>query len=228
MPLTSIITVNYNQPAVTIDFLKSVKRFTDVNEVELILVDNAPNENRMKDFITAYPDLIYIHSSKNLGYAGGNNLGIRNAKGYYILLLNNDTEITPGFLSAMVNEMEHNRHIGLLSPLIKYYESKKTIQYAGFTEMNYITARNTGIGAREEDKGQYSNDSRETGFCHGAAVMCRRTDLDKAGLMDENYFLYYEELDWCEKFKRIGKKYGLPVKQSSITKSRSALGKQAR
>ena len=106
MPLTSIITVNYNQPAVTIDFLKSVKKFTNSSEVEVILVDNAPAENRMTDFAAAYPGLIYIHSSKNLGYAGGNNLGIINAKGYYILLLNNDTEITAGFLEALIKEME--------------------------------------------------------------------------------------------------------------------------
>jgi len=206
MPLTSIITVNYNQPAVTIDFLKSVNQFTHSGDTEVILVDNAPAENRMADFIAAYPELIYIHSSKNLGYAGGNNLGIQNAKGDYLLLLNNDTEITAGFVTAMITEMEQHPSIGLLSPLIKYYEDKQLIQYAGYTGMNYITARNEGIGALEKDEGQYCNDSRETGFCHGAAVMCRRTDLEQAGLMDERYFLYYEELDWCEKFRRTGKK----------------------
>ncbi len=225
MPLTSIITVNYNQPAVTIDFLKSVKRFTNSDEVEVILVDNAPAENRMTDFAAAYPGLIYIHSSKNLGYAGGNNLGIKNAKGYYLLLLNNDTEITAGFLEALVREMEQNPSIGLLSPLIKFHENKKLIQYAGFTEMNYITARNGAIGDKETDTGQYSNDSRETGFCHGAAVMCRRTDLDQAGMMDERYFLYYEELDWCEKFKRIGKKIWFTGKAVIYHKESISVGK---
>ena len=225
MPLISIITVNYNQPAVTIEFLRSVKQFAGTNDVEVILVDNAPAENRAADFTAAYPGLIYILSSKNLGYAGGNNLGIKSAKGNYLLLLNNDTEITEGFLTAMVKEMEQNPDIGLLSPLIKYYNDKNMIQYAGFTQMDYLTARNAGIGAMEADKGQYNGDSRETGFCHGAAVMCRRSDLEKAGLMDERYFLYYEELDWCEKFKRTGKKIWFTGKAVIYHKESISVGK---
>ncbi|GAB3429100.1 glycosyltransferase family 2 protein [Niabella aquatica] len=225
MPLISIITVNYNQPAVTIEFLRSVRQFAGICEVEVVLVDNAPAENRIKDFLAAYPGLIYISSSKNLGYAGGNNLGIKNAKGDYILLLNNDTEITDGFLDTMVKEMEQHPEAGLLSPLIKYYDNKNIIQYAGFTPMNYLTARNAGIGAMEEDKGQYNGSSRETGFCHGAAVMCRKADLEKAGLMDERYFLYYEELDWCEKFKRTGKKIWFTGKAVIYHKESISVGK---
>jgi len=225
MSLISIITVNYNQPAVTIEFLKSVKQFAGISKVEVILVDNAPAENRAEDFVAAYPGLIYLSSSKNLGYAGGNNLGIKSAKGDYLLLLNNDTEITEGFLASLVKEMEQHPEIGLLSPLIKYYDNKNIIQYAGFTQMNYLTARNAGIGAMEADKGQYNNDSRETGFCHGAAVMCRRTDLEKAGLMDERYFLYYEELDWCEKFKRTGKKIWFTGKAVIYHKESISVGK---
>lgn len=227
MPLTSIITVNYNQPATTIDFLKSVNRFTNSNEVEVILVDNAPLEDRRKDFCQTYPGLIYISSSKNLGFAGGNNLGIQYAKGYYILLLNNDTEITEGFLSAMIKELEANKEIGLLSPLIKYYENKNIIQYAGFTCMNYRTGRNARIGFMEQDQEQYKHISRETGYCHGAAVMCRRHDLDKAGLMEDLYFLYYEELDWCEKFKRIGKKIWFTGKAIVYHKESISVGKES-
>lgn len=225
MPLISIITVNYNQPAVTIEFLRSVKQFAGTNEVEVVLVDNAPAENRAADFAAAYPGLIYILSSRNLGYAGGNNLGIRRAKGDYMLLLNNDTEITEGFLITMVQEMEQRPEAGLLSPLIKYFDNKDIIQYAGFTTMNYLTARNAGIGAMETDKGQYNGDSRETGFCHGAAVMCRRADLEKAGLMDERYFLYYEELDWCEKFKKNGKKIWFTGKAVIYHKESISVGK---
>ncbi|WP_346239478.1 glycosyltransferase family 2 protein [Niabella insulamsoli] len=225
MPLTSIITVNYNQPAVTIEFLKSVRQFADPHEVEVILVDNAPAKNWRLDFIEAYPDLVYIHSSKNLGYAGGNNLGIKSANGTYILLLNNDTEITASFVSTLVREMEQHPEIGLLSPLIKFFEQKDIIQYAGFSEMNYFTARNAAIGSFEQDKGQYNDDSRETGFCHGAAVMCRKDDLERAGLMDERYFLYYEELDWCEKFKRIGKKIWFTGKAVIYHKESMSVGK---
>ncbi|MFT3902131.1 MAG: glycosyltransferase family 2 protein [Niabella sp.] len=227
MALVSIITVNYNQPKATIDFLQSVAEYAKHEDIEVILVDNANKEDFKNEFINAYPGLIYLQSDKNLGYAGGNNLGIREAKGEYMLLLNNDTEITPHFIPTLVSEFEQNTDIGLLSPLIVFFDDKKTIQYAGFTKMNYITCRNGGIGSMEENKGQYNNDSRETGFCHGAAVMCRWADLEKAGLMDERYFLYYEELDWCEKFKHIDKKIWFTGKTFLYHKESMSVGRDS-
>lgn len=227
MELTSIITVNYNQPDVTIDLLRSLQRFAANSAVEVILVDNAPLINYEADFKKNFPDLTYIKSNKNLGFAGGNNLGIKAAKGNYILLLNNDTEITAGFIEKMIEEMNANSQIGLLSPLIKYWDDKSIIQYAGFTNMNYITARNSSIGHLEKDEGQYNNVSRETGFCHGAAVMCRKQDLDIAGLMDENYFLYYEELDWCEKFRKAGMKIWFTGKTFVYHKESISVGKES-
>src|SRR5690606_8499655 len=114
-------------------------------------------------------------------------------------------ELTPYMIDMLIDEFESNPEIGLLSPLILYYHDKDLVQYAGFSEMNYLTARNKGIGNNEKDQNQY-NASYETGFIHGAAMMCRRRDLEQVGLMEENYFLYYEELDWCEKFRKAGKK----------------------
>jgi len=227
MRVTSIITVNYNQPAVTIDFLCSITQYAPSEGIEVILVDNAPVENHEPEFSSAYNGLIYLKSEKNLGFAGGNNIGIKTATGSYILLLNNDTEITSRFIEAMVKEMEENPQIGLLSPLIKYWDDKSIIQYAGFTKMNYFTASNRGIGYLESDRGQFTNTSCETGFCHGAAMMCRKADLEKAGLMDESYFLYYEELDWCEKFKAIGKKIWFTGKTYIYHKESMSVGQES-
>lgn len=227
MKLTSIITVNYNQPGVTFALLRSVRKHCCRIPVEVILVDNSPSLNYEDDFKAVCPGLVYIRTGVNIGFAGANNLAMTRAKGDYILLLNNDTEISEGFVETMVQEMEANPSIGLLSPLIKYYDDPALIQYAGFTPMNYITARNKAIGYKEEDRGQYNNVSRETGFCHGAAVMCRRHDLAKAGLMEENYFLYYEELDWCEKFKRIGKKIWFTGKTFVYHKESISVGKES-
>ncbi|SMC96242.1 glycosyltransferase family 2 protein [Pedobacter africanus] len=227
MNITSIITVNYNQPAVTIDFLKSVRANTDQNNVEVILVDNGSVENHEAAYRAAYPALVYIRSEENLGFAGGNNLGIRVAKGDYLLLLNNDTEISDNLVTAMVAEFEEHPEIGLLSPLILYYENPGVIQYAGFTPMNYMTCRNEGIGSFAKNNGQYDNDSRETAYCHGAAMMCRRTDLGQVGLMAENFFLYYEELDWCEKFKKAGKKIWFTGKTKIYHKESMSVGKES-
>lgn len=228
MSLTSIITVNFNQPQVTFDFLRSVKEKTLTEEVEVILVDNGSKKDYEEAFKAIYPELIYIRSALNLGFAGGNNLGIKVAKGDYLLLLNNDTEITFGLLETMILEFDNNPEIGILSPLILYFENPMVIQYAGFTEMNYLTCRNKGIGNMEIDEGQYNFDSRETGYCHGAAMMCRRSDLKDTGLMAEQFFLYYEELDWCEQFKKAGKKIWFTGKTKIFHKESMSVGKESK
>lgn len=227
MTLTSIISVNFNQPAVTLSFLQSIRTNAAHEHVEVILVDNGSREDHGVSFENAYPGLIYIRSDENLGFAGGNNLGIKVAKGDYLLLLNNDTEITSNLISELTLELENNPDIGMISPLILYYDAPDTIQYAGFTVMNYQTGRNNGIGNMEINQGQYDQESRETGYCHGAAMMCRKKDVAIIGMMDELFFLYYEELDWCEKFKRAGKKIWFTGKTHILHKESISVGKES-
>lgn len=225
MSLTTIITVNFHQPEVTIDFLKSVAKSYAPTQVEVIIVDNGADKNMELIFQPHFANIKYIQSKENLGFAGGNNLGIKLAKGDYIFLLNNDTEIPEGCIETMIAELEANQNIGLLSPLLLYFDQKNIVQYAGFTPMNYLVARNAYIGQFEKNIGQYSGKTYQTGFCHGAAVMCRKADLQKAGLMDETYFLYYEELDWCEKFKQIGKEIWFTGKTYVYHKESISVGK---
>lgn len=224
----SIITVNFNQHQVNIDFLESIKLSDCKNPLEVIFVDNGSSVEHEIEYKQIYPELVYIRSDKNLGFAGGNNLGINAATGKYLLLLNNDTEITKNLIDVLVSEMEANPSIGLISPLILYFDQPKTIQYAGFTEMNYLTCRNEGIGNMQINNGQYDQDSRETGYCHGAAMMCRKADLETVGLMAEEFFLYYEELDWCEKFKRQGKKIWFTGKTKIYHKESMSVGKESK
>ena len=202
--MISIITVNYRQQAVTLDFLYSIREHKGNLPVEVIVVDNGSITDCEADFKAVFPDLVYIRSEENLGFAGGNNLGIAQARGEYLFFLNNDTEITPNLIERLRDELVNRPEVGLISPLLLYYEDKACIQYAGYTKINYFTGRGQGLGFMDRDTGQYDSVSQETGYCHGAAMMCRKQDLVKVGLMDEHYFLYYEELDWCEKFKRAG------------------------
>lgn len=227
MKLTSIISVNFNQPEVTLAFLQSVKNSTSGLPIELILVDNGSKEDHGTEFLAAYPGLKYLRSEQNLGFAGGNNIGINIASGEFLLLLNNDTEISDNLIQVLTETMDKNPEIGIISPLILYYDQPDTIQYAGFTEMNYLTARNKGIGSMEINQGQYDKQSKETAFCHGAAMMCRRADLAKVGQMAENYFLYYEELDWCEQFKRAGKKIWFTGQTKIYHKESMSVGKES-
>src|SRR5690606_1430171 len=227
MKRTSIITVNYHQTALTVDLLRSLANTVDKELVEVIVVDNGSLENQEMIFQTAYAGLMYIRSEQNLGFAGGNNLGIRHATGDYLLFLNNDTEVTAGFIGQMQMEMERHPQIGLLSPLILYFENKQKIQYAGFAPINYLTCRNRVIGHMEDDSGQYNDHTVVTGYCHGAAMMCRKKDLERVGLMEEHFFLYYEELDWCEKFHRQGLKTGFTGKARIYHKESMSVGKES-
>lgn len=227
MSLVSIITVDYKQPELTIQFLRTIGRHMGSTEIEVIVVDNGAMDDNGERLRAVYPSVVYLRSSKNLGFAGGNNLGIQHAKGDYLLFLNNDTEITSGFIDTLCNELNGHPEFGLLSPLILYYEDQRKIQYAGYTAMNYLTGRNRGIGSLDDDDGQYDGVTAETGYCHGAAMICRRTDLCKAGLMQEDYFLYYEEMDWCEKFRRAGFKVGFTGKARIYHKESMSVGKES-
>lgn len=227
MSHVSIIAVNYKQVDVTLAFLKSLVRFSGQYCSQVILVDNGATEDNGDVFRSVYPDVVYVRSEANLGFAGGNNLGVQHATGDYLLFLNNDTEITEGFVEVLVEEMVSHPEIGLLSPLILYHEDQTKIQYAGFTPMNFLTGRNNGIAVMEEDIGQYDQVTVETGYCHGAAMICRKADLERVGLMDEYFFLYYEELDWCEKFKRAGFKMGFTGKVKIYHKESISVGKES-
>jgi len=227
MKSVSIITVNFNQHQVNLDFLNSLKQNPSKYNLEVIFVDNGSREEFEREYKSICSELVYIRSNQNLGFAGGNNLGIKKATGDYLLLLNNDTEITSNTIDVLVSEMENNSQIGLLSPLILYYDEPKVIQYAGFSEMNYLTCRNSGIGSMETNNGQFDKVSVETAFCHGAAMMCRRSDLDIVGLMADEFFLYYEELDWCEKFKKAGKKIWFTGKTEIYHKESMSVGKES-
>jgi GT2 family glycosyltransferase len=204
MKKVSIVTVNFNQPQVTEDLLRSLKEINTYPDLEIIVVDNGSSVNPVPSWQLKYPDVTFIRSDRNTGFAGGNNLGIRHATGDYLFLINNDTEVTAELVGSLVSTMESNPKIGMISPKIHYFDHPGIIQYAGYTQMNYYTARNACIGQFEEDKGQYDSRSGITGYAHGAAMMIRREAMEKAGLMAENYFLYYEELDWCERIRKAG------------------------
>ncbi len=200
-PLVSIITINYKQAKVTNEMLESLQKLTWPN-FEVIIIDNDSGED-CNYINTSYPNTKLIRSNSNLGFAGGNNLGIQNSKGEYILLLNNDTEVEPGFIEPLITRLESENSIGAVSPKIKYFEQPDTIQYAGFTAMNPLTLRMNAIGFKQTDSEKY-NISHETHFAHGCAMMVKREVIEKVGLMPENYFLYYEEHDWSSLIKKAG------------------------
>jgi GT2 family glycosyltransferase len=197
----SIITVNFNQPKVTEELLATIPTSSDV---EVIVVDNGSLPDVTPELRAKYPSVKFIRSEENLGFAGGNNLGIQQAAGNYLFFVNNDTEFTSGLIEKLTNVLDEHPEIGMISPKINYFSNQGMIQYAGYTPLNYFTCRNSCIGLRENDEGQYDHIIGPTAYCHGAAMMVRKSAIEKAGMMNENFFLYYEELDWGEQIKRAG------------------------
>ncbi len=201
-PLVSIVTVNYKQPAVTCELLDSILKNSYKN-LEVIVVDNECKEDCTYTFKKHYPSVKVLNSTENLGFAGGNNLGIKASKGDFVFLVNNDTVWTEGLVEALLSRFAENVRTGVVSPKICYFQTPQYIQYAGFTEMNNLTGRNETIGKNQKDDGQF-NQARATPYAHGAAMMLKREVIEKVGLMPEDFFLYYEELDWCAHIQRAG------------------------
>jgi GT2 family glycosyltransferase len=223
----TIITVNFNQPLLTELFLNSIADCNTYQNIEIIVVDNGSSENHVPDWQSLYSQVRFIRSEKNLGFAGGNNLGIRKASGDYLFLANNDTEFSSGLIEGLVDILDSKNTIGAVSPKILYFENPDIIQYAGFTEMNMNTGRNHCIGQMETDRGQYDGSTGLTGFVHGAAMMIRKEAIDKAGLMPELFFLYYEEMDWCEKIRNAGFEIWIEPKARIYHKESMTVGKNS-
>jgi GT2 family glycosyltransferase len=222
-PVVTIITINYNQLALTCQLLDSLRKVT-YPAVEVIVVDNHSTINPSTVISKEYPEVKLIVSNENLGFAGGNNLGIRASKGDYLLFLNNDTEVHPGFLEPLVALFESNPLAGAASSKILYHNSGETIQYAGSTRIDPFTGRSKRIGYMEKDLGQH-NVQQETDLAHGAAMMVPRTVIDKVGMMPEFFFLYYEEVDWCESIKKAGYKIYFVPHSKVYHKESMSIGK---
>lgn len=222
-PLVTIITVNYNQEHVTRDLLHSIQELNYPN-YEVIIVDNGSKTSLSLN--GQFSQYKLIRSEENLGFAGGNNLGIIQAKGSYLFFVNNDTILPQDCIEPLIRRFSLEKNAGVVSPKIKYYDDPTLIQYAGYTPMNPFTARNKGIGYQEVDKGQYDK-TIETSFAHGAAMMVKREVVDRIGLMPEVFFLYYEEFDWCEQIRKGGYKIYYEPKSVIYHKESISVGKNS-
>src|SRR3989339_522056 len=227
MKRVSIITVNFNHSYVTDELLNSIRDKNSYTNIEIIVVDNGSKEDPVPQWKIKYPEAIFIRSATNLGFAGGNNLGLSVATGDYLFFVNNDTEFTEGLVDILVNTLDSHPSIGVISPKLLYYDQPTMLQYAGYTPMNYLTARNSCIGQFETDQGQYDQLVGPTGFAHGAAMMVTKTAIEKAGPMAENFFLYHEELDWADRIRHNGFEVWVNMKATIFHKESVSVGKKS-
>ena len=202
----SIITINYNGLKDASELMETLP--LEDESIEVIVVDNASTQDEAAIIEQRYPQVTVIRSTKNLGFAGGNNLGIQASHGKYLFFINNDTllrckkeDVRCKMFQPLIDRLESSPKIGMVSPKIRFSWGTNPIQYAGYTPLSSITMRNRAIGCGEADNGQYDI-PHSTPYAHGAAMMVKREVIDKVGFMPECYFLYYEELDWSMMIRR--------------------------
>lgn len=199
-PLISIITINYNQAETTRQFLDSSRALVYPN-YEIIVVDNASELRLDKQIVqNQYPKARVVRSENNLGFTGGNNLGMNEAKGDFFFIVNNDTELTPDLLNELLLPFAENEQIGVVCPKIKYFDNPKLVQYAGYNAMNMLTGTAYVVGNEQLDSGQFDK-AGPTHFAHGCAMLVSRRVFEQVGGFAECFFLYYEELDWSKRIK---------------------------
>jgi GT2 family glycosyltransferase len=204
-PLVSIVLLNWNSWRDTVECVESCMKLTYPN-LGIVLVDNGSTDGSEEYLRERYPDLDFIQTGANLGFAGGNNIGIQHAleKGAdYVWLLNNDTVVAPDALGALVSVAEGDDKIGMVGSKIYFYDNPRLLWYAG-AEINPLKPhRMHHIGLREEDKGQYDT-QYEPDFVTGCSILAKKQMIRTVGVMDDSYFLYFEDSDWGFKAKRAG------------------------
>ena len=201
--LLSIITINYNGLKDTCELIGTLP--LEDKSIEVIVIDNASAQDEATIIQERFPQVKVIRSKENLGFAGGNNLGIKAAQGKYLFFLNNDILLKPqaSDFRPLIARLKSSPKIGIVCPKIKFSWGNQLIQFASYTPLSPITMRNKAIGCGEVDHGQFDT-PHPTPYAHGAAMMIKREVIEKAGLMPECYFLYYEELDWSMMIRHAG------------------------
>ncbi len=225
-PLISFITICYNGLDDTCVLIESLRDTISSVSYEIIVVDNASRQDEASTIQERYPFVRTLRSEKNLGFSGGNNLGIQIAQGKYLFPINNDTYPTEDGLPAPIERLESDPRIGAVSPKIRFAFPPQSIQFAGYTKLSRYTMRNKALGMGCPDDGTFDT-PRPSAYLHGAALMLKREVIWKAGLMPEIYFLYYEELDWCTSMTRAGYQLWYEPRCTIFHKESQSTGRQS-
>lgn len=203
-PPVALLVLNWNQREMTLECLASLAR-TSYPRLQTVLVDNGSTDGTAEAVRKAHPDVHVLETGANLLFAGGNNAGLRyilTGEAEYIVLLNNDTLVDPGFLEPLVACLQDNPRCGVVSPKIYYSLEPNRIWYAG-GEISFWTGALRHVGIREIDGGQYDS-PRETEYATGCCLLIRRTAVEQIGLLDESYRMYTEDADWSIRARRAG------------------------
>jgi GT2 family glycosyltransferase len=203
-PYISVVVLNWNGKEDTLACLHSLLELTYPN-YRVIVVDNGSTDGSVTAIQTAFASVEVLVNAENLGYAEGNNVGIRHALASgadYIFLLNNDTVVDAALLDELIATAESEPRVGLTGPKIYYYDQPDRLWYAGAKEQ-WLRRIPATVGLDELDRGQYAQ-VRETAFVYGTAMLIRRQVLEEIGLLDKQFFAYHEDADFCMRARQAG------------------------
>jgi len=202
-PKVDIIVLTWNQRDLVLDCLQSLRKI-DYPNYKIIVIDNDSRDNTVEAVRLAYPDVSVIQNSENLGFAEGNNVGIRHALNEgagYVMLLNNDAIVECHAIATLMAAAMDHPDAGFFGPLICSLYDKRAILSAGGIFADGWKATHRGIG--ETDSGHYDS-LFEADYLSGCALLVSRKAIDTVGLLDDDYYLYHEDVDWCYRGRKLG------------------------
>lgn len=207
----SVIIVNYNGKDMTLDCLESIYSRLQNIDFEIFLVDNASNDETAEAVSSDFPEVNVIANKENLGFSRANNQGIREAKGDYILLLNNDTLVESSDIDKIIDYMQEHKDVGILGCRINNPDGSLQLSCYRFPGMWEMISHYTWLTRLFPDSkwaGDYRNwahdEVREVDFVIGAFFLIKKEVLDGIGLLDEKFFLNAEEAEFCLRAKKAG------------------------
>jgi GT2 family glycosyltransferase len=203
--LVVVVILNYNGWRDTAACVSSCQKLTYTN-FRILVLDNGSTDGSETLLRERYPEMEIIQTGKNLGFAGGNNAGIRQVleqKADFVWLLNNDTIVEPQCLALMVRAAGTDDRVGMVGSKIYYHHAPKTLWFAGGEIDLGKGGLTRHIGQDERDVGSY-NKLGETGYITGCSILASREMIEEVGLLEEEYFLYFEDVDWSLRARRKG------------------------
>jgi GT2 family glycosyltransferase len=198
-PLVSIIILNYNAGQLLLDCVNSIKK-SNYDNFEIIIVDNMSNDQSHKKCKSKFPEVKLIENMKNFGYCEGNNIGIREAKGDFIVILNPDTIVEYDWIKELIFAHEKLGE-GLYQPKILSLNKKQVLQSTG--NMIHVFGFGFAKGKGREDE-EVDEEIKKIGYASGTCLFTSRSVLDKVGLLDSFLFLYHDDLDLGWRASQIG------------------------
>ena len=204
-PRVVVIVLNWNGSADTLCCLETLEKVTYPG-CEILLVDNGSTDDSVAILRDAYPQVKMIETGQNLGFVGGNNVGLEYACSVgaeYALLLNNDTEVAPDFLTHLVEAAERSPQVGITGPSIYYFDEPNTFWSAGGS-IDWKRGVTSMVGLNQVESGQFGEEPRPVDFVTGCALLIKMSVVEEVGMLDPRFFLYYEETEWCVRVAHSG------------------------